>query len=261
MLLLAGLVSASAIGVALLSNGPAPTVADNSGALAVAPAGAKPVNDLSSWEKTLEDITPVSGEESGVYVAPRALPTTDALAREVFAVYAKARSDGTFEAGEIESGLAQVIAQNAPDLATARKYTLSDVRAEADVTLVGYESSVMSALRQATAVREYELNVFARAISSNSAVELKKLEATALVYEGIRDTLLTIEVPERLVDQHLQVINDLSAVAAAVRGLSGWTGDPIDALVLVNEFRKREQRFAEAMTDFNTIVSSLKKQT
>lgn len=203
-----------------------------------------------------------SPEGDAPYVAPSALPSTEALARELLATYAQARSDGVVQNSELEQGVRSVLNQNIPAAGgDLTRYTRHDLSVEADVSVAAYEGAVSHAFREALDVREYELNVFARAVSSNSSAELQKLLVTAAIYEHIRDTLIKLEVPEKAADDHLRVVNELSAVASAVRGLGEWSGDPLDALALVNTFSEKERRFTAAVSELYTLIPVLKKQS
>lgn len=199
-------------------------------------------------------------EESTVYEAPRGLPTTEALARELFSRYATLKAEGNLTAEETNEVLADLVKSRVGSVALdAPIYTKSQISIENDVTLDAYQSSVVSALGEATRVREYELNVFARAVSENRTRELAKLKTTALIYESIGDTLLTLEVPVAVADEHVEVLNSLALVQSSVHKLSLWGGDPLDALTLVNSFSEAEESFQFAMNNLFTRISILKK--
>ncbi|MEK7613322.1 MAG: thrombospondin type 3 repeat-containing protein [Patescibacteria group bacterium] len=193
------------------------------------------------------------------YVAPRGLPTTEALARELLSTYAELKAGGNLNAEETNTALLSLLERRLQEPTLPPTFTRSQLTIENDVSLDAYQGALTNAFNEASRVREYELNVFARAISENRSAELAKLKTTAVIYESIRDTLLAIEVPERVADDHLAVVNSLSSIETAVAGLASWGGDPLDALALVNTFSESETTLRLTLTDLFTRLTILKK--
>ncbi len=287
ILALALIVSLSAVGVALVAGGgtssasPSVAVVDTGG-VGVDTRGDRDQDGVPDWKEVLIGTDPDNPDSDGdgisdgdelaqgsspktygtapeetAYVAPRGLPTTDALTRELLSKYADVRKDGVVTEEETRSIIADLVAARVPSSSPAPSYTFASLSVEDDVNLSAYENSLTEALRKAGEVREYELNVFARAISENSAPELAKLAATAAVYDAIRDHLLTLEVPRDLASEHLALVNELSAFSSAVRDLSTWGGDPLDALALINAFSETEERMASAMGEVYAATRAL----
>lgn len=289
VLALAGLISLSAVGVALFaSNDRTPSGAS----LAVVgdtgsgdTRGDRDQDGLPDWKELLLGTDPenkdsdgdgvLDGDEVAVgsspntygtevvaasYEAPRGLPTTDALTRELLSRYADIRKDGVVTEEETRGIIEELVSERINISSEPASYTFAALSVEEDVSVAAYENALTEALKEATAVPEYELNVFARAISENSAPELAKLAATASVYNSIRDTLLELEVPEGVASQHLALINELSAFSSAVYDLSRWGGDPLDALALINAFSATESRMSESMREVYAVTRLLKKQ-
>lgn len=200
----------------------------------------------------------------GSYSAPRGLAPTEALARELFADFTRTRgsSGAALSEGDAAAIALAAIQRYAHEEngTEAPIYALSDLSIEEDVSIVAYESAVTAALREAASIREYELNVFARAVSEGSGAELDKLEATAAVYGAIVRKLAALEVPGGIASEHLALVNELSSFSASVASLSRWNGDPLSALMLVNAFSEGEQRMTDAVANVYAFSGVLKKQ-
>lgn len=290
VLALAGLVSLSAVGVALLAGN---SQAPSSASLAVVDSDTSPrdtrgdrdQDGLPDWKELLLGTDPTNPDSDGdgipdgdevaagsspntygtevaptSYEAPRGLPTTDALTRELLSRYADIRKDGVVTEEETRGIIEELVSERISISSEPPSYTFASLSVEEDVSISAYENALTEALKKATTVPEYELNVFARAISENSAPELAKLAATAGVYNSIRDSLLALEVPEGVASQHLALVNELSAFSTAVYDLSRWGGDPLDALALINAFSATESRMSESMREVYAVTRLLKKQ-
>ncbi len=200
--------------------------------------------------------------ENDTYEAPRGLAPTDALAREIFIGYANAKQDGEFSEEEISVAFADILARKIQEGTEVKKvYTLSDILIDPQLSIEEYERAFSSIIRKTTAVREYELNVFSRAVTDGQSSELTKLITSALIYETVRDELLTLNVPERVAREHLEAINTLSGLASATTNLSAWSGDPFDALALVNSFSNAEDDFSDGLLGLYSLVRAIEQQS
>jgi len=199
--------------------------------------------------------------EEGAYSAPRALPPTDALARELFVAYAAAKqNDGTIDSAEIRSAVNDLIANNAPETdSPPQPYALADVNIEDDVPAKAYAGGVEQALRASRQVREYELSVFARVVETKSHEEAAKLSATANIYRGIADALMALDTPSSVAPEHVALANSLVALAYEIDRLAGWVsgGDPYVALLLLGSYGRAEEAMSDDMNDLFSLVGAL----
>ena len=196
-------------------------------------------------------------KKDGVYIAPSALSSTEAVARELFAGYAGARQGGALDRNQIENSIEDIVGRRLGDASRAPQFTLADIKTENDVTVDAYAGSVSRALKEADTVREYELSVFARAVEKNRDIELEKLKATVSVYTSIQRALLALEVPPDIVNEHLAFVNSVASLAHEVERLSTWSGDPFDALVLVGDYSDAENEMVARLNDLFTFMQTL----
>lgn len=293
ILALSGAIALSAVAFAFLTTAPSKEGVDEKSVVSASrTTNSNATNDddgdgLPNWKETLWGTDPNNPDSDGdgvldgdevalganpnkegsepattenTYIAPRGLAPTEALARELFANYANIRSGGGISQSELDSELGDILSRRLLEQAEAKTYTLTALKIEGDVSVVAYEGSLATILNGANAVREYELNVFARAVGNTNTIELLKLKTAALVYEDIVKKLVVLEVPTDIANEHLAVINDVSALAAATTALGDWGGDPLDALVLVNNFSSAETNVEESLGRLYTFLRALKKQ-
>jgi hypothetical protein len=216
-------------------------------------------NGIPDWQEAF-NAGVSSASSTASYVAPASLPTTEALARELFASYADAKQGGTLDMDKINAAIEEAVTRQT-DIASAPKaYTLAQLSVHADVPVVAYEGALMLALKDAEKVTEYELSTFERVIKG-SKTDLARLKAAADVYAAIAEKLAVLQVPTALATNHLGALNSLSALSSATRDLSHWTGDPLDALVLVNNFVAADNAFAADLTNLFVSVRTLEKKS
>lgn len=220
---------------------------------------------LDDWRTSLSalGLSPRQGTGATTtteYNAPRGLPTSEALARELFVAYAAMREDGVVDAFEAEEILSALAAKRVGNLPSPPTYTAGSLTIRADISIPQYERAVLSALEQSYSIREYELNIFARAMSENSASELARLASSAKIYESIRDELIQTPIPEAVVREHLAVVNSMASIALATKLLSEWGGDPVDALVLVGRFADAEESLRTSVENLYNFTGILKRR-
>lgn len=262
MVVVAGVIALGAIATAYVvaNTEPKQKVAPPLAVVAQVPLPPQDVNGngIPDWQ---ESWNATKGASSTVaYVAPATLPTTEALARELFASYAAARGGGTLDMDKVNAAISEAVTRQT-DIATAPKvYTLAMLQAHADVPVTTYDGALMLALKGANKVTEYELSTFERAVKG-SATDLARLKAAADVYATIADKLAALQVPTVLAQDHLTATNSLSLLSSATRDLSRWTGDPLDALVLVNNFVAADDTFAADLTTLFAAMYALEKKS
>lgn len=296
ILLVSSAIALSAIGVAFFTQSLSDGQHDSSGGVVATDSShTLPARDTSfidededgllGWEEALYGTNPLvadtdadgilDGEEVALgsdpavegagatdsYVAPSALSSTDALARELFTSYAAARQGGSLDTATLNTALEEIVDRRTAVEKTYTPYTLADVQTQSSVSVHTYARSLNSALAEANTIREYELNVFARAVDNNGGAELQKLKATATIYRSIQQKLLTTNVPDDLVHQHLAFINSLGLLAYEIEQLSNWNGDPLDALVLVGTYSTAEDEMANAFDSLIALMEVLRSQS
>lgn len=263
IIILSALIAGAAVLVAIMTSGEdAPQRAGL--AAGEARTASEGYSALDDWRATLATmgLSPTRNDTDApqAYSAPRGLPASEALARELFAIYAALREDGSVSAGEAEDALAELAAKRIGAFPAPRTYTAQSLTVRSGIAIAAYERDVASAFTEANAVREYELNIFARAMSENRASELARLASIARTYEATTAALVRMPIPEEVVREHLALVNSMSAIAAAVQRLGAWGGDPVDALVLVGAFADAEESLRKSIENLFTFTGILKRR-
>lgn len=288
MLLVAGLVALGAVGIALVTtqyenqqdpeeNAPVAVVETNT---PVSQTGDTDNDGVSDWKEILWSTNPHNADTDGDgisdgdeiaagtdplqegavalsdkdYEAPKALPPTEALAREFFTNYASARRDGSITQAEMNTAASGAIGGHIRQVEVPEVYTLPDLKVDGGATVEVYSETLGTTLLEANAVREHELSVFARAVNTGSEEELQKILASALIYRSILGDLLATEVPIAVAKEHLAVVNGISELSTATEALSEWSGDPLDALALVNNFAAAEANVSTHLKTLYTFI-------
>lgn len=286
MLVVAGLVALGAIGVAVATTYFA---GDTSGLqpVAVVDTAAQPTsgdadNDgVPDWKEVLwgtdphnpdsdsdgigdaEEIAAASSKladttaAANAYTAPKALPATEALARELYVGYAAASEDGTLTSSEIDGVVSNVLARNSFQPKSAPQYTTSDFTHSDSVSVVTYNAALLTTLQKTGDVHEYELSTFGQVVESGDTSGLTTLAQAGSIYRDVVAALLKISVPNSLATEHLAAVNSLSKLAEATTGLSEWSGDPLEAMNLVNAFALAEDDFASSMKTLYARINNL----
>lgn len=252
MLFVAGVVALGAIGTAYA------TVRYESKAKPATVTVTEAPRSSSNWQEELLAVNPASGADE--YTPAPSLSPTDALARKLFVEYAGAHSGGSLDMSKLNDALAKAAAEAVPPT-SPKTYALKDLRIEHDVSLAAYQGALASAFKSASAVREYEPATFARAINERNDTDLAKLRSAGMIYGGIRDRLASMQVPADVAEEHLAVVNAVSALGAADLALGGWGGDPLAALTAVNAYVAAEGEARDSMNTLYALIRALEKKS
>lgn len=216
-------------------------------------------NGIPDWQEVLAASS--AGDGSGaLYIAPASLPSTEALARELFASYAASREGGELDQEAIEAALEEVVNRRGSVASAPKVYALTALSIAPGGSLSSYDGALLSALTGAGAVTEYELTTFSRVLKG-SADDAERLRVASDVYRAIAEKLATLTVPSAIATNHLAAVNGLSALSAATRDLARWNGDPMDALTLVNTFVAADRAFSDSLSGLMTRLRALKNQS
>jgi hypothetical protein len=263
-IVVAGLIALALIGTAFAATHTSSKPKSVSG-IVVATTEAPPPQDLNNngipdWQESLA-ATAGAASSSDAYVAPSSLPPTEALAREIFASYVSAKNGTAFDIGKATAGIADAVAAQPIDVPPAKTYRIADLSIHTDVPIAAYRGALATAMHDASRVSEYELTTFARLAHQATPDDIATLKKDASIYSAIADRLAALQVPTALVTDHLGIVNDVSALAAATKGLALWTGDPLNALAAVNAFSAAEDGVTADLAALTARINVLEKKS
>lgn len=102
---------------------------------------------------------------------------------------------------------------------------------------------------------EDELTVINRALQNNSPEELEKLRPVYEMYGQLRDRALNTPVPDRFVNQHLDLINVYNALYHTLSESALIFDDPVVALMRVKRYQDDATGLAIALRNmYNTLI-------
>ncbi len=188
-------------------------------------------------------------EASGELTLDTASTTrTDILAREIFGAYIQSKQLGTYDPEAFDFVIAQATnEQFGADLTP--EFTLNDLRTTTDTStgrVNAYKRAFQNAIIPITAIPEYELTTYGRAIETNNPNEFEKLGDAAEIYESIADALLAVTVPEDAARAHLSIVNSFSTFAKVLRTMERVPEDPILSFVATRDFLEGEDAIKAA---------------
>ena len=231
---------------------------------------------LTVWEEQVWRTDPAKadtdgdGASDGAEVAAGTDPTTagpranpyetwtptkpsDAFAQNAASFYISNKAAG--DNGSVLS--ASQVAQNIklPDLKENISYStliISETEPLALYTRILYEI-----LRESTAVREYELSTFKRAVQTQNYYGSPELNDAATKYREIEAALLAMQVPASVASEHLDLVNAVGTLANTVSAMASWGGDPFAGLAYTNAFLTAENMVDTALNALAVKIDTL----
>lgn len=183
------------------------------------------VTDTSQTPIPLESIP-------GVTAAPGTL--TDEFSRTFFEAY-MSNWKGTPLSKAEQDALVQQLLVSFSEKAQAKmlsSYTLSSVRATANVSVLSYAGQVEAIIR-ANEVAEGAAQPIVLAeefIEKDDRSALPKLKTLGTAYQTIAKQLIALSVPPELADEHLSLVRAFDTLARSTDAISRYEEDPLAVL-------------------------------
>lgn len=257
MVVFAGVFAVLIVGVAattLFSSEPAPVTKGE-----VAPSNE--AREQASWQNALSAIVPAANASStGPYRAPKELPLTEVVGRELFAGYLEAKADGKLTAAEQQQLIEDILARNVEPVKPPVAYTLNSIKTSATLPYDQYTSDLVLTLRKSEEVQEYELTTFSRTFGKKNYNGTPELKAAASNYKSIEESLAGMTVPTAVGPEHVALLQAVSFLAESVRLMGNWSGDPILALAYVDAFNRSERAVTVATSNLFLKISKTAKK-
>lgn len=214
-----------------------------------------------SWKTDIESLVPAPASSLADYRAPKELPPTDAMGRELLAAYLAAKQDGVLTEAEKRDAVASVLSRNAPSVIKGPTYSEADLVLRPDGDIVAYAGTLTEILSRSTAIREYELKTFSKSVGERDRDGSPVLQRATAVYEGIARDLKLLPVPAVVLDEHLALVNHTVALAHATKLMAEWSGDPTLALAYIDAFLRAERDLRLSINMLYRTLAQVAQQT
>jgi hypothetical protein len=221
--------------------------------------------ETSDWQRQLEEIQALSGialpevpdEEaySALLEAAQSPNITESVSRSLLINLSNASAQGLGSDIPTQEQLVAQALQYLPQ--STASYTSNDlvVVVGSKETFHAYGNAVMTTLQNYPAANAGEaLRAVGLAIDQDDVTHFKKLAPIAEAYRAIARGLLAVPVPQTLSPLHLAIINNFSAMAAALADAEATPTDPLRGLVGLQRF---ELLLQESGRVFTTIAEQL----
>ncbi len=220
----------------------------------------------ASWQQALQDVEAQSGIKapeapntdtvSSLLNAAQSSNLTTQVGRTLLINLSNANSQGL---GQDTPTQDQLVAQATAQInatATSKTYTTADlvVVDQNMASLRAYGNDTMAVLKahpDASAQNTYM--AVGQASDTQNPASLTQLKAIGAAYKAMADGLAATPVPKTLAPLHLQLVNDITAIAAAYPDMETVLTDPLRGLAGV-------QRYVSLMGEAQRVLTSIAQQ-
>lgn len=216
--------------------------------------------EIGTFSSSSEDIVSADFFNTGASL-PRTSTTTlvqaDSIGRQLFSDYLALKSQGKTTSSDIQA-LAERYAENIKNLDLSMpKVNLNQLTILPDSAenLTAYSDTI-------TNIRDKYKNLVAAESQSNES-GIKDIRSQAFstftgtvskLYQAAADELLLVRVPASLSANHLELINNYLASAAAMKLLSNTSEDPIRAYAALNIYAQDTNKESELLSNIRTTL-------
>lgn len=225
------------------------------------PENNDPNANLKNWQAVLSKISSTTVTTTSDGVATEGEGTlTDKMAEDFFGQYLILTQNGN----EVTESEANQIAQNTISgsdyvLAQGTVYSKKDLKLENTVNSTTkdiYSSALYNSIQKRSPKNsENELDIFSRAVQTESKTELQKLDPIIAAYKGIISDMLTMKVPADAVNLHLELLNAESNILANIQAMRQLFTDPVLSLSGVKQYEDNVVTMSLAIKKFGVYFS------
>lgn len=162
-----------------------------------------------------------------------------------------AKAQLSMEAGASEGEVKAAIATLAdevgfPDL--EETIATSEMNVNEKLSMKLYSEILYEILRESVVVRQSELGLFRKAVTSRNYSGTPELKDAARTYKDIEAALIAMEVPPVVVVEHTELVNAVGTLANIVGAMASWSGDPFAGIIYIEAFTATQQRLEESIS-------------
>ena len=166
---------------------------------------------------------------------------TQSVVSQYITAYSSINQDGITD-DSVLSGLKKDIAAEIDSKVlntNTQKYTESDLIIIPDnvLSVENYRKKLQDILDKYKKESQNDIYIVNDALKAQDSAILKKLDKSILTYKNIVKDLLLMEVPERSVQAHLNVINAYSSLVTSVENMKFVLSDPITGLAGIAQYK------------------------
>ncbi len=213
------------------------------------------IDDISTT-KQLSSKSAYTYPDEGTY--------TDQISKDFFSQYLLLANQNN---GQISQDQADQIAQNTLSSqdytkAVGVQYTINDIHVgpttNKDLAKKYVESMNSIFKKRDPGIKDSELTIVNRAITSGKESDLQKLDPIIDADKKIISDLLELTIPSDAVTVHLQLINSASNVLSNTEAMRQSFSDPIRSFVGMSQYKQHSLDFYKALQSVSDYLSSQK---
>ncbi len=185
------------------------------------------------------------------------LNETDKFSRELFAKYINAKQNGDVKSVNYGEFLSESIEKSEKGNVTIYKETDLKKVDNSEENLRKYGNLLGKIIRdKAKEFPKSELEILDQALPKEDAEKLKELDIPIQRYNGLRDEMLRMEVPEDILKIHTRVINLLGLMSLSVENMKFLLEDPVRSISGVSMYPTATDFMIKAMGELGNYFIS-----
>ncbi len=181
------------------------------------------------------------------------LTTTEKFARGVFGSYLSKRVSGAPLSDKEKNDLIYSAEQNIFNLITqAKQYTVSDLLISGDISETSsknYGNMFGEVIIRYPFKTGNVLEIFNSSIETDNLEEIKKIDFIIDNYKNILKDILTIPVPNDVVEEHLIVVQNIASITVSIENMRVIYSDPMRAIIGLGKYKQDVLSLTEALQD------------
>ncbi|MFT5036607.1 MAG: hypothetical protein ACI9VM_000169 [Candidatus Azotimanducaceae bacterium] len=217
---------------------------------------------VPNWKESFRQVEPVlvttKDETTESYAPPTTL--TDQLAIELLADTVQAQTRGPF--GKTQEDILKSASSRIAEVATDPLYTNSNITISSDNSrevLQAYGNRVAEILliHDLPPDTRGEIEILEDAVYSEDPSILEELSPIIESYTGLRDDMLSANVPSAMTKQHLDLLNSYNALLIDIESMTQAEADPLYTMIRTKRYYDDAVGLTGAITNLYTKLHNL----
>ncbi|MES2314622.1 MAG: hypothetical protein V4524_01645 [Patescibacteria group bacterium] len=221
------------------------------------------ISSSTDWKKQFFDVngsnTSIGKASNGSTASDTPLTLTDKVGRDFFARYIELKQNNLDGNKQLVQGVIDQTLANAQVESSAVKiYTAKDISVlgTTDANTLHIYGNTVGSIIITYGPKKNAADLAYNAFDKNDLTLLSQIDAVTAAYKKVAQLLISTQVPQPLVQNHIDLINSINKMASISQALRNIEGDPMQSIVSLSNYGTTQSSILSTFMSMNSYFST-----